>query len=153
MELLLLEDSRSAQTVFASLVDQANAELHSHLKCVGTMAEARPLLEKADVIAVDLSLPDSDPQKTMDFVRDICIEKPVIVYSATQDEAIIEECGRLGVGFITKACFSCTQVDRLVAEIVRARGALKAKQEENKRKEERGRLLTESAKALGCNVQ
>lgn len=142
--LLLVEDDRSAQAVFSAAVDRVNQEMHNKLNCVNTIEEAKEVLEGADILIVDLSLPDSNPQDTMDFVRKTCATKPVIVFSGTHDQSIIAECGKLGVGFITKACFNCGQVDRLFVELIRAQGALAGKRE-------RRELLVDSAKALGID--
>ena len=153
MELLLIEDDRCAQAIFAKAVDRVNDEMHNHLTCAHSLHEAREKSEIADCIFIDLGLPDAGPSATMQYVRDTCRRKAVVVFSSTDDEKIIAECAELGVGFITKKCFGSNQVDRLKVEIIRAQAFLAQKQRIEAKERERIRLLTESAKALGCNVQ
>ncbi len=83
---LLVEDNPEDVRIFERLLAQATDNFE--VTCVARLQEARPRLNAAhtDVVVLDLGLPDSDPQQTIDTVRQLAEGLPVTVLTGRGDE-------------------------------------------------------------------
>lgn len=89
ISVLLVEDSVADQQLFRQFLKQSNVTQYS-LKVVSNLAQANQFLAKktADVIVVDLELPDSNGLETMSGLFEKWSEIPIVVLTGTSDETM-----------------------------------------------------------------
>lgn len=92
MNVLFVEDSEMCQTLVKSTTEKEFPIVR--LTCCKTLAEARKLVEDAEVVILDLGLPDADHDEVFEWITDC--GKPVVIYTASQDPEIAFECVRAG---------------------------------------------------------
>jgi DNA-binding response OmpR family regulator len=129
MKLLLVEDSQVSQAAFSAALEEFYHSQYPTVEIAGTLADAHAMVHAADVLVLDLTLPDADADEMMAFARKWIHLKPVIIISGTEEDRYIIEAGAIGAGFLRKTCVSCQQAEMLRIELLRAQGALQAKRE------------------------
>lgn len=98
MKLLIVEDSLVQQTALKRLF-----EGHPSVELVvaRNLTEAEALLENCDFVILDLSLADSDPEDSIDWMRSNGL--PTIIFSGTHTQDVIDMAAEAGAfGFLTK---------------------------------------------------
>lgn len=102
--ILHIEDSGMQKTLIAMIFAKADWESFQ-LTWVASMAEAKVKLatEAFDIIIADLNLPDSDRADTINTIRGISPDTPIIAVSCEEDYEIAMQTIRDGVDyFISK---------------------------------------------------
>jgi sigma-B regulation protein RsbU (phosphoserine phosphatase) len=93
--LLLIEDDPDFATVLRTILE---LEAGLDVRCARSVAEGLRAFAKApaDIILLDLGLPDSDGLATLDRVRQGAPDAPVVVLTGVDDEALAMEAVRRG---------------------------------------------------------
>jgi signal transduction histidine kinase len=132
--ILLVEDDPTCAGFVTEMLRQAHGEPYD-LKWVKTLAAAKNCLSAggADIVLLDLNLPDSDGLDTLRAVRTLAPALPIIVVSATEDEGLAVQAVREGADcYIFKRDLSgrlLALTMRYAVERNRARESLRASEE------------------------
>ena len=102
MRILLIEDNSGDATMFCHAAGQCNGSIAASVEVVHTLEAARDRVCSFDVLVSDLSLPDSQPFETIEFLREQRGTLPVLIFSGSLDTELIERTGRLGIGYLAK---------------------------------------------------
>lgn len=92
MNVLFVEDSEMCQMLVKSTTEKEFPIVR--LTCCKTLAEARVLVEDAEVVILDLGLPDADHDKVFQFITDC--DRPVVIYTGSIEPEIAFEAVRAG---------------------------------------------------------
>lgn len=112
MEVLIIEDDPSVQTVVQAVLKNSDYEVES----AKTAEEGQSLAieHKYDMIILDLGLPDGDGFEVCKNIRDEEVTTPVLILSAEQETGMKVKCLRVGADdYLTKPFNN----DELVARI------------------------------------
>jgi CheY-like chemotaxis protein len=129
-QVLLVEDEPTTQAIVAAAlaaaprVRESDAPLAARI--VGTLAEARTALAAGGVAAVllDLSLPDSEGLDTVRAVHAVAPAVPIVVLTATDDEALALTAVREGAqDWVVKASADPALIPRVVRHAIERRRA------------------------------
>ena len=95
VDLLVIEDEPEFSAVLSAILE---TEDRMSVRCAGSLAEATVELAMrgADLILLDLGLPDSDGLATLDAVHALAPGAPVVVLTGADDEALAIEAVRRG---------------------------------------------------------
>lgn len=130
LQVLLVEDEPITQAIAAAALAGAprvrddDAPLEAHV--VGTLGEARTALAAGGVAAVllDLSLPDSEGLDTLRAVRAVAPAVPIVVLTATDDEALALTAVREGAqDWVVKGSADPALIPRVVRHAIERRRA------------------------------
>lgn len=109
MKLLIVEDGEVERTLLTTLF---TGESSVHMYLARTLQEANALLEKANFVVLDLTLPDASPEESIEWMSKCGL--PTIVYSSTWDKSIVSKAAKAGaVNFLTKG----TSADQIMAAV------------------------------------
>lgn len=112
--LLLIEDEKTDAVLAGDLVRQSMPEYAWEIQTASSMTEAIAFLSASrfDLALVDLGLRDASGCQTIDMLCMIAPEVPLVVYSGTQNDKVLDESMRRGA-------FVCLQKDKTSPEIMR----------------------------------
>ncbi len=87
MKVLIIEDSEATAAVISDMVKQFYATVEHEILTAHTAADAREMIDDADIVLLDLNLPDSPPEKTIsELIRK---DRPTVVVSGTDDHEVV----------------------------------------------------------------
>jgi len=116
----ILEDSRPDLILFLSSVsDEIDQEL---IFVAERLSEMKDNVDCVDIVILDLGVPDDSQDGVLEFARVVGQTKPVIIRSGNSDPRIAEQCGEIGVGYLSKHGASGVEVK---LQMARAKGLLK----------------------------
>ena len=97
LNILLVEDDPLAAKLVRLILDKGRG-LEARTTLVTTMSSAKSALEKKsfDVVLLDLNLPDSNTEETLEHCVEIAVKHPVIVLTGNESEEIGVRAVQLG---------------------------------------------------------
>ena len=96
---LIVEDEPDARAAMDLLVRRWGCRT----ACAASVSQALPLLDSADVVLLDLMMPDRNGVELLRLVRELGLAARVAVVTAAQDPALLTEARSLRPeGFFTK---------------------------------------------------
>ena len=101
---MLVEDDSVAAGLFRAQLS-ADTETDYDIELVETLEEATTALKggRPDVVALDLTLPDSGGLETLERVREVASEVPIVVLTGAQEDGLADAVRRRGAqGLLTK---------------------------------------------------
>lgn len=113
MKILVIEDGNSSYFLMVRdciKLGIQSKDIHRAVR----LEEAEKVLkeEPIDVIILDLGLPDSDEDSSIEFIQKHVSYK-IIIYSGTEDKSTILKCMKLGViTFLSKQYFRMEDLER-----------------------------------------
>lgn len=84
MNVLFVEDSLLCQELVKRTTEKEFPFVR--LTCVGTLTEARKLVEDADVVVLDLGLPDAEHDEVYGWITEC--NKPVVIYTGSTEPEV-----------------------------------------------------------------
>lgn len=109
MRILIVEDGTMERSLFETLFNESNSV---NIVLANTLKEANERIGGVNFVVLDLTLPDSAPEKSLEWMRSCGV--PTIVYSATWTPEIVQLAAKSGaVSFLTKG----TPADHVMASV------------------------------------
>lgn len=109
MRILIVEDGTMERSLFETLFQESNSV---EMVLANTLKEANERISGANFVVLDLTLPDSTPEKSLEWMKSCGV--PAIVYSATWTPGMVELAAKNGaVSFLTKG----TPADHIMASV------------------------------------
>ncbi len=137
MRILVVEDSAGEQALLRHIFKQYSEV--SSVVFVNTLSGASENVSECDVVILDLMLPDSMPDESVRWIMNC--EKPVVVFSGSNDQGIIRQAAEAGaLNFICKGA-AATQ---LVAGVEFAIAEHQLEKEKRARRQEKVRALIDT---------
>jgi len=130
MNILLLEDSITCAQLFIETARRLRNGTPWTVTHVTSFVEADKCWRSFDIVVTDLDLPDSKPDRTIEWISSISPHVPVAVYSGNQQKGIVDRCLSAGAaGFVPKN----SMTDQSIYETLKTAVALSSQEELQRR--------------------
>lgn len=114
MKILLVEDNIINRLQLQALLGIVVKETTPNptIIAIDSLGEAKNQYASSDLVIFDLTLTDSDPYTTIEFITSILKEKPICIYTCETDERIMETLSSMGIGVIKKGKMDKDQISQ-----------------------------------------
>lgn len=105
IKILLVEDQEADALAMLGMLKAADERFPNATTRVSNLEQAKTSMHLHDVVLLDLNLSDSEgPETVLHLRRSMPLGPPIYVYSSTNDQELIRQCGYAGAaGFFIKS--------------------------------------------------
>ena len=150
IRILLVEDNKADADLFYEVA----SGIHADIDWVTTLDQALRRVQQADIVVLDLELPDSKGKETLDryFASVNGTRTPVLIATALNSPEEIMEAGYRGAQFVLKSVLENVMRQQLEASIYCAIGHARREKERIQRKRTLCQELLKEADELRAMV-
>ncbi|MFQ5572207.1 MAG: response regulator [Rhodothermales bacterium] len=135
LNVLLIEDNPADAYLFKEQLSRVETVVYTlaHVETIEAALEQIGL-QPADVLVLDLSLPDAQELEGLRQIRTVASNIPIVVHSGSEDRALIAEAVRQGAqDYLVKGKYDADLLDRVIRYAIERQQSLRVVQESEQR--------------------